>query len=64
MKSVSIEYCGDCPYRFYEGNELFCELTDILTTEGEIPEWCPLPDAPVIDEMIFNFGDETNLEDI
>jgi hypothetical protein len=49
-KLVMIEYCGDCPHRFYKGNDLFCDKTDKQTTEGDsltgIPEWCPLSDVP------------------
>jgi len=48
MKTVDIEYCGDCPYRFYKGNDLCCEKTedDRVTYENNpIPEWCPLPDT-------------------
>lgn len=49
MKNVDIEYCGDCPHRFYKNNDLFCGKTDRQTTEGDtrnqIPEWCPLPDS-------------------
>lgn len=42
---VEIEYCGDCPHRFYKGNDLFCELTDKQTGENTIiPDWCPLPE--------------------
>lgn len=52
VKTVDIQYCGDCPHRYYAQNELHCGLTYNLTTEGDsrtgIPEWCPLPDAKPI----------------
>jgi hypothetical protein len=45
-KKVEIFYCGDCPWRYYEYNDLCCELADgRLTSENcTIPEWCPLSD--------------------
>lgn len=45
-KIAIIDYCGDCPHRFYEGNDMRCEITDKETHENNsIPEWCQLPDA-------------------
>lgn len=46
MKTVNIEHCGDCPHRYYEGNDLYCEETSLKTSENApIPSWCPLTDA-------------------
>lgn len=45
-KLVQIQHCGDCPNRFYEGNDLYCELTTNHVYEnGNIPKDCPLPDV-------------------
>ncbi len=41
-----IDYCGDCSKRYYDGNTMRCELTDLETHENNpIPAWCKLDDA-------------------
>ena len=50
-KVVVIEFCGDCPNRFYKGNDLCCEKMEDDRVTGEnapIPEWCPLLDYPEV----------------
>jgi hypothetical protein len=50
-KIVKIFYCGDCPFRFYDGNDLCCELTEndkVIYENASIPDWCPLPDDKYI----------------
>jgi hypothetical protein len=42
-----IDYCGDCSRRYYKANDIFCKMTDKETQNWPIPEWCPLPDAPL-----------------
>lgn len=45
-KIVEIFSCGDCPHRFYKGNDLCCELTeDDKVTNDPIPDWCPMDDS-------------------
>lgn len=47
-KIAIIDYCGDCPHRYYKGNDLYCELEEKETHENNpIPDWCPLPDKEV-----------------
>jgi len=42
-KIAIIDYCGDCPHRYYKGNDLWCEKEEKETYENNtIPEWCPL----------------------
>lgn len=46
MKIDLIEFCGDCSHRFYNQNDLYCELTDKKTYENNsIPDWCPKIEA-------------------
>jgi len=42
-KVVEIKHCGDCPDRYFVGNQVRCALMKQDTTELSIPEWCPLP---------------------
>ena len=54
-KTVDIQYCGDCPHRYYKGNQLWCEKENRAASEHSgIPEWCPLPDTiePVVVESL------------
>jgi len=51
MKILKIASCGNCPYLSVEGIEdiYYCERMagrDIRNEAKEIPDWCPLPDAP------------------
>ncbi len=59
MVLVNIEYCGDCPYRFYKGNDLYCDKTDRQTTKGDsrlkIPDWCPLRKRTISDIIGKNY---------
>lgn len=42
-----IQHCGDCSHRYYEGNDLHCDLTGEKVSEnGFIPDTCKLEDAP------------------
>jgi hypothetical protein len=47
-KIVEIEYCGDCPHRYYKGNDLCCELDilydRVIYENKPIPDWCPMDD--------------------
>ena len=44
-KIAIIDYCGDCPLRYYKNNDLHCETTDDKVSENlPCPPNCPLPD--------------------
>jgi len=45
MKIVHIDQCGDCPHRYYEGNEIWCGKENLEVDAWFIPKWCPLPNA-------------------
>jgi len=56
MRKIDIiEDCEDCSHRwFYLENDVCCLLRDKkrvpIECEG-IPNWCPLPDAPHVEEI-------------
>ena len=44
-KIAIIDYCGDCPLRYYKNNDLHCETTGDKVGENlPCPPNCPLPD--------------------
>ena len=46
MKILKITTCGKCPKRKRYGNIWICGVRTSMVTEDDIPDWCPLEDAP------------------
>ena len=49
-KMIEIEYCLECPYKFWNENyntpECSRKNNKVIYAIGEIQAWCPLPEAP------------------
>lgn len=51
MKLLEIEHCLDCKYGHKTNwpNRSYCAKADkcVAVKGPDIPDWCPLPDAPI-----------------